>query len=280
MFVVDDIITIDVALIFKDGRPVVRLRAFRAIDDPKTCELFIAGHEHVLTAIGVKKVTSSKNDWMYNPAAFVLIVESLDGERVFGGARIHVAGGSQPLPIEEATGNMDSKIFDLVWDYAQEGTGEGCGLWNSREIAGYGIGSIFLTRAAIAIAPRIGIKSMFALCAPYTINLTKCVGYRQETSVGNNGTFYYPKLDLLATTMILDDVQSLHLASEEDRNAIMDLRSQGEVVRVEKLRNKEIEIHYDLQLEGLKNWDLKEVIANARKSYLKGEFDEKDIQLF
>ncbi|MCS3553858.1 MULTISPECIES: hypothetical protein [Sphingobacterium] len=268
------------ALIFKEGRPVVRLRAFRAIDDPKTCERFIEGHAHVLTAIGVKKVTSSKNDWMYNPAAFVLIVESLDGENVYGGARIHVSGGSQPLPIEEATGNMDAKIFDLVWDYAQEGTGEGCGLWNSREIAGYGIGSIFLTRAAIAIAPQIGIKSLFALCAPYTINLTKCVGYRLESGVGNNGTFYYPKLDLLATTMILDDVNNLELASEEDRKAILELRNRGNVVRIEELRSKEIEIHYMLQLDNMDKWNLTEVIKQMTKQNTNAEFfDENNLNI-
>ncbi|WP_270090166.1 hypothetical protein [Sphingobacterium sp. SYP-B4668] len=267
-------------LIFKDERPVVRLRAFRAVDDPKTCERFIEGHAHVLTAIGVKKVTSSRNDWMYNPAAFVLIVESLDGENVYGGARIHVAGGSQPLPIEEATGNMDPKIFDLVWRYAQDGAGEGCGLWNSREIAGYGIGSIFLTRAAIAIAPQIGLKSLFALCAPYTINLTKSVGYRLETSVGNEGTFYYPKLDLLATTMILDDVSNLQSASEEDRNAILALRSQGDIVRIEELRSKKIEIQYQLQLSNMDSWDLKSIVSNAKKrTNLDVDIKEDDIQI-
>lgn len=268
------------ALVFKDGRPVVRLRAFRAIDDPSTCERFIKGHEHVLTAIGVKKVTSSKNDWMYNPAAFVLIVESLDGENVYGGARLHVAGGSQPLPIEEATGKMDPKIFELVYDYAQSGTGEGCGLWNSREIAGYGIGSIFLTRAAIAIAPQIGMKSLFALCAPYTINLTKCVGYRQELSVGNNGTFYYPKLDLLATTMILDDVNNLDLASDEDKNAIMSLRNNLCCSRIEVLRSKEIEIQYQLELDFKDNWDINEVIANySKRSKIDKSLDELDIEI-
>ncbi|WP_312697813.1 MULTISPECIES: hypothetical protein [Sphingobacterium] len=260
-------------LILKNGRPVVRLRAFRAIDDPETCLRFIKGHEHVLTSIGVKKVTSSKDEWMFNPASFVLIVESLDGENVYGGARIHVAGGTQPLPIEEATGMMDPKIFDLVWSYAQEGTGEGCGLWNSREIAGYGIGSIFLTRAAIAIAPRIGLKTLFALCAPYTINLTKAVGYRQEFGVGNNGTFYYPKLDLLATTMVLDDVVNVPTASEEDRNAILALRDMAVGPRIEVLRSKEIEIHYDLSLNDLKGWDLQKIInmANGPRSQDNGK---------
>lgn len=89
-------------------RPVVRLRAFRAIDDPIACELFIEGHTHVLTSIGVTKVTSSRHEWTRNPAAFVIIVESLDGKKVYGGARVHVAGGTEALPIEQATIGLDS----------------------------------------------------------------------------------------------------------------------------------------------------------------------------
>lgn len=262
------------ALIFKDGRPAVRLRAFRAIDDPKTCERFIAGHAHVLTAIGVKKVTSSKDDWMYNPAAFVLIVESLDGETVYGGARIHVAGGSQPLPIEEATGMMDPKIFDLVWKYGQEGTGEVCGLWNSREIAGYGVGSIFLTRAAVAISTQIGIKSLFALCAPYTVKMAESVGYQLEDSVGLNGTFYYPKLDLVATTMVLEDVKRLEKADEHEREAIFKIRENLVVTNIEKLRKHEIEIEYRARVSHMDMWNLGSIIENLKQN-LPGKIDDR-----
>ena len=255
------------SLVLNKEHPVVRLRAFRAIDDSQTCQLFIEGHEHVLTNIGVKKVTSSKNDWMHNPAAFVLIVESLDRQKVYGGARIHVAGGSQPLPVEEATGKMDPKIFELVWQYAQAGTGEICGLWNSREIAGYGVGSIFLTRAAVAISTQIGIKSLFALCAPYTVKMAESVGYVIERSVGNEGTFYYPKLDLLATTMILKDVEELDKADIPEKNAIFNIRNQLNLIRVENLRRKEIEIHYEVELPLMDKWNLQEVINNLKVNY-------------
>jgi hypothetical protein len=149
-----------------NNMPEVVLRAFRAIDDHKSCELFIKGHNYVLETIGVKKVTSSSQEWMFNPAVFVLVVESPDGSKVYGGARVNVAGGTQELPIESATGYLDRKIYDLVANYTKDGTGEICGLWNSREIAGYGIGSIFLTRAAVAISQQIGLRSLFALCAP------------------------------------------------------------------------------------------------------------------
>ena len=255
-------------------KPEVRLRVFRAIDEPETCELFIEGHIRVLTSIGVTKVTSSKNEWTKNPAAFVMIVESLDGKRVYGGARVHVAGGSEPLPIEQATGAMDAGIFDLVWRFAQHGTGELCGLWNSREIAGYGIGSIFLIRTAIAISYQIGLQSLFALAAPYTVAPAEAVGMEVEKSIGNDGTFYYPKLDLLATIMLLRDVPTLSKAYEEEKNAIIKIRENLNITRVEVLRKRKITIHYETQIPNLDRWDLNATILHAKKTFLKLKINE------
>ena len=260
-----------------DGHPVVRLRAFRAIDDPHSCKLFAEGHKHVLTSIGVERVTSSNNEWMQNPAAFVFIVESMDRENVYGGARIHVAGGSEPLPIEQATGALDPSVYDLVWKYAQEGTGEGCGLWNSREIAGYGVGSIFLTRAGVAISTQIGLKSLFGLCAPYTVKMAETVGYEIETSIGNNGTFYYPKLDLVATMLILKDIKELSTADQENKEAIISLRENLNLVRIEELRNKKIEIHYEIEIPNMDKWSLKDTIAYVKKNSMGNGTDETNI---
>lgn len=260
-------------------KPEVRLRAFRAIDEPHTCQLFIEGHTHVLTSIGVTKVTSSKNEWTKNPAAFVMIVESMDGKRVYGGARVHVAGGSEPLPIEQATGAMDKGIFELVWKFAQHGTGELCGLWNSREIAGYGIGCIFLIRTAVAISYQIGIQSLFALCAPYTIPPGEAVGMELEPSIGIDGTFYYPKLDLVATTMVLKDVPTMSKAHEEDRAAIMKIRENLNITRVEVLRKKEITIHYAIEIPNLDKWDLQATIQQAKKTFLDTKIDERDLNI-
>jgi len=260
-------------------KPVVRLRVFRAVDDPAACELFVEGHTQVLTNIGVTKVTSSKHEWIKNPAAFVIIVESMDGTKIYGGARIHVAGGSEPLPIEQATAAMDSAVIDLVWKYAQHGTGEICGLWNSREIAGYGIGSIFLTRAAVAIVTQIGLTSLFALCAPYTVAMAESVGYRKETSIGNDGTFYYPKMDLLATTMLHDNIGTLVNAQEEERSAIFKLRENLNTIRTEVLRKKSIEIHYETAIPNLHQWDLQHTISCARKNYFETEWGDMRLNI-
>lgn len=238
------------------GIPKVRLRAFRAIDDPETCMRFIEGHQHVLEVYNLKMITSAKYDWIENPAVFVIVVESLDRSKLYGGARIHVAGGSQPLPLEDAVGRYDERIYEIVRSAAISGTGEGCGLWNSREIAGYGVGSIFLSRVGVAIASQIGIKSLFALCAPYTVSLAEHIGYRVDSRLGDEGTFFYPKEGLVATSMYYEDIDSATSASPEDFASIMSLRNNLKAVRVETLRSKEIEIHYDIAIPNIEQWDL------------------------
>ncbi|MDB5134166.1 MAG: hypothetical protein JWP37_769 [Mucilaginibacter sp.] len=252
-------------------KPEVRIRAFRAIDEPETCELFIQGHTFVLTSIGVTKVTSSKNGWATNPAAFVIIVESLDGKKVYGGARVHVSGGTEPLPIEQATRALDPSIHELVWKYAQHGTGEICGLWNSQELAGYGIGTPLLIRTLIAISSQIGIRSLFALCAPYTLKPVINCGMVLIDSIGNKGTFYYPKLDLIATAMILNDVSTLSKAVEEDKSAIFQMRENTNNLKIYELKNKEITIDFELQIPNLDKWDLSQAIVLAEKEFLENK---------
>lgn len=229
----------------------VQIRAFRAVDDPESCEKFIRGHRRVLELIGIKEVTSSKNEWKDNPAAFVIIVESPDGEKVYGGARIHAADGTSALPLEEATGELDASIFDIVKAAAATGTGEVCGLWNSREVAGMGIGSVFLIRSCVVIAKYIGLSSLFALCASYTVKLAESVGYEVETGIGNDGCFYYPKEDLIATITRLKDVDTLSKANDFDRKRIFSLRENPDQFAEEPLRSNIIRIQYELNLKGV-----------------------------
>ncbi len=233
---------------------MITIRAFRAIDDYDACEKFMLGHRKVLENIGVTKLTSSKDEWMVNPAVFVTIVEDVEQSKVYGGARVNVAGGTQPLPIEEATGYLDDKIYSIIKDHAVTGTGEICGLWNSREVAGMGIGSVFLTRACTAICKLIGLQTLFGLAAPYTVKMAQDVGYELLDTIGNNGTFYYPKLDLIATALVLNDVKTLSLAENFERDRIFSLRENPNQLTAEVLRKKELEIQYQLQIPNIEDW--------------------------
>lgn len=230
----------------------IRIRAFRAVDDPVTCQRFIDGHKSVLEYHGIIKVTSSNNEWADNPAVFVIVVETMDGEKLYGGARVHVADGKTKLPIEDATGYMDDKIYDIVAICAQHGTGELCGLWNSKEVAGLGIGSLFPSIAAVVIAEQIGLSTMFSLCSPATVRFNQWIGSTILKTVGNDGTFYYPKLDLLATAVFLSDADTLEHAHPREREKMLQLRKNLNSVSVEKSPFKEmyVKVHYALEIKG------------------------------
>lgn len=228
----------------------IRIRAFRATDDPVTCQKYIDGHLRVLESVGIKKVTSSSNEWMYNSSNFAIVVESMDKSKVYGGARIQCADGKIPLPIEDATGYMDPKIHKVVKELAKEGTGEICGLWNSIEVAGMGVGAFITSRTAIALSSQLGLKTIFALCAPRTVSFSKKVGCIIYKDVGNEGTFYYPKLDLLATVVLLPDIETLQLADDSDREVMFELRKNPTLTTTEYLAKKNVTLHmeYDLRL--------------------------------
>ena len=229
----------------------VRLKAFRAIDRPDLCDKFIEGHSRVLSSVGVEKVTSNTNEWTQNPASFVVLCESQDGEKTYGGARVHAYGGSQVLPIEEATLEMDPTIVDHVKRFAPQGTGELCGLWNSIEVAGMGIGAVYLIRCAIAILTQLGLGTCWALCSPFSARIAKNSGFLKYPDVGNDGTFYYPKIDLLATACLVEDSSKLEFGNPDEVQRIQELRKNPIQKLDETNRGRTMNVEYNLLIENV-----------------------------
>lgn len=224
--------------------------AFRAVDEPEICDLFIEGHANVLRDYGVTKVTSSNNEWKSNPFVYVVTVHDDSTGLVVSGLRIHISDVDYPLPLEGAISQVDLKITDLVESYREKGgTGEIGGLWNSRAISGYGIGALFLSRTSLVIAEQLNVPSLFALCAEYTLKPTLQKGFEIEEQIGNNGTFFYPKLDLVATLAVLKDVKNLPLALKEEKDFIFDLRQNLVCKRIEQTPKGPIEINYNLKIK-------------------------------
>ena len=62
---------------------MIKIRAFRAVDDYEACMKFIEGHRRLLEIhFGVAKVTSTSNDWVHSENTIVIIVEDETGEKV------------------------------------------------------------------------------------------------------------------------------------------------------------------------------------------------------
>lgn len=225
-----------------------KFKAFRAIDEPERCERFVKGHADVLRQYGVTKVTSSNNDWALNPFVYVVTVELQDTDEVVSGLRIHIAHPDYPLPMEMAVSQVDHKIFGLVKNYSLEGTGEVSGLWNSKSISGYGVGAVLLIRAGIAIVSQLKLGSLLALVAEYTLKPSLQKGFEIEEGIGNSGTFFYPKLDLVATSIVMKDPYNLPKAEQSEREIIQDLRNNLKRSKIETGPKGDFLVEYDLVL--------------------------------
>ena len=228
------------------------IKVFRAPNNVDACQRYVDGHTRVLRIYGITMITSAKAVWIDDPDTYVILVESENGEKTFGGARIQIAAGKFPLPIEDALNKFDLSIHQLVKQHAPDRTGELCGLWNSREVAGLGIGSIYLSRVGVALAMQLKMNTLFALCAPATVKNANRVGFVVDERLGNKGTFYYPKEGLVATAVFLSDVMELSAADPDERERIFELCSFPEQRKNEiGPRDTPFEIDYNLLIKNL-----------------------------
>lgn len=226
----------------------INIKIFRADKNPEECLRYVDGHHKVLESYGVTQVTSANIDWMYEPYSYIIFVEDAEDGKVLGGGRIQLDGGTLPIPVVTAVEGLDTRIREYVKQKALHRTGEYCGLWNSREVAGYGIGSIFLMRAGVAIIDQLKLGSLFAFASPATCKNSLKIGFRIIRSLGINGIFYYPKEDLIATALIIEDPLQLLGANEEERNVIFQFRKNPVRTVIEEGPRGKIEAHYDLRI--------------------------------
>jgi hypothetical protein len=227
----------------------LELKLFRAIENLSLCEKFLEGHLNVLKVYGVTQVTTANNDWFFNPNVYVILVLKPDGS-AHGGVRIHVANEAFKLPFEEATEHIDKNVCDYIHNLANAGgTGELCGLWNSKEIGGMGIGTTFLMRAGIALTCKvIPIATLLALCAQHTYNICIEKGFESILELGDKGVFIYPKDDLIASAVIIKEPLILKNATNIEREYIFKLRNDLKMTSLEETPKGVIQLNYNLVL--------------------------------
>jgi hypothetical protein len=182
---------------------------------------------------------------MKSPNVFVIVALSEDRSKILGGVRIHIADGHQKLPLENAIGKMDTRIYKIIDEYLQKGTGEICGLWNAKEVAGIGI-SLILIRAGISVVNQIKLESLFTICADYTMPMVKKVGFTVEDTIGKNGEFIYPNENYIARVLKKINAVTLDNAEEYDKNRMFSLRNEPIQIFKERGPKGEVEVDYNL----------------------------------
>ena len=202
---------------------MVVVEAYRAINHFEECKAFILGHRKVLQVFDIANITSANLEWAFSPSSVIITIKRKADGKLIGGARLQIADDLLELPIESAVGEMDDEIFKYINNLKSSGIAEVCGMWNTREAAKLGIGSQFLTRSAICVAPQLNLKSLIMLCAPSTVSMAKNFGAQVIKCIGNEGKFYYPKLDLVATAMLNKDIYDFSLVESKEVPLIKEL---------------------------------------------------------
>ena len=229
---------------------MIRIRAFRPCDENEICREYIEGHRRVLEDYGIINITSYNKEWVYNKHIVGVIAEQ-DGIMV-GAIRIQMADGIHPLPVEAAVGSMDSKVYDLVNRHRLDGgTGELCGLWNAKSVAGRGI-SLLLVRAAISIINQLHFKTLLGICGPYSLEMFRRVGFVVDNSLGDGGNFIYPTPEYIAYVLGILDAESLQTSLPYDKERMFGLREQPVQTRMETGPKGEMEIAYELLVPAFK----------------------------
>ena len=223
-------------------------RAFCATDEPLSCQKFVDGHRRVLESYGIGMITSNNALWAEHKNTFVILAEAPDDGRALGGVRVQISDDKLPLPIVHAVGQVDSKIHEVITQHKGKVIAEACGLWNAREIAGYGY-SFFILRSAIALAYHLKVDSLFALAAPVTVEMCLNAGFIIERYLGKDGFFNYPKLDLVATAMVINDLKLMSYASPTDREHIFQIMENPDQVTSVIGPKGEVTIDYRLSLK-------------------------------
>ena len=181
------------------------VRVFRADQHLDCCHDLVDGHQAVLQAYGIKKLTTFNREWIGDPDVIVIAAVAkgigIDGktERVLGGARMHGVSNVEDMPLIKAIGNQDENLAHHMQAYADEGAYELGGMWNSIELAGMGVEATFLIQAAMATLTMVGGRHLFALTSPVTRRMQAPLAFFTEEGIGQDGYFTYPTEKLRAT---------------------------------------------------------------------------------
>lgn len=242
--------SIDISKLITEQRESVssiRIKAFRASSDMISCLRFQEGHLDVLRSFGFK-ISSTQEDWMLSDDTYVILVESLDSSRVYGGARLEYCNRDRTVPIQTALMDLAPEIDEFIKDRKDFDTVELCGLWNSVSVAGMGIGSVYSIRAALAVAGLLSVQNILALCSVHSFRMASVFGFTLLKEVGDGGIVYYEGAKQNAHITFHGDFIEMRNVNPDERDKIISLIDNPSQVIVEERNGTNLNITYDLQV--------------------------------
>jgi hypothetical protein len=178
----------------------------------------------VLALHGLGNVSSAHHDWWENPNTFVLLLEDARGGAPLGGVRLQRWGNGEALPLERALACVDPRVHAWIACFADRGVGELCGLWCAPELRGFQLGLV-LTRMGLALAAQLRTQTLFALCDSSKAANNCALGFTEDRTLAEQGTFEYPRPGLRAQVLKLANTWRLPEATLENRATVSHYRN-------------------------------------------------------
>jgi len=225
----------------------VRLRFLKATEDQDTVRKYIRGHEEVLLLNGVS-LSKGYDYWKELDTVYLLVAESMDGSSCYGGARLHIWDGVDSLPLQSFLSQLEPRIYVVIdeWAINNKGIVEIAGLWNSRAVAGLGLGSEHIIRTSIAATAFLQPMGVFTFCSPFVSRFADDFGFRAFEKLGVGGKFPFPDERWMSTINFMHDKFDLSNAKPEEQNKIRLLREKRNFSQEFNDRGKNLIIHFQL----------------------------------
>jgi hypothetical protein len=225
----------------------VQIIAFRAVDHYPRCLDYIRGHRKVLEAHGFTHFLSNEESWIFNPDTIVTMVYDPNSGTALGGSRFEKRTTDNLLLFERVLQNSEPQIIREVKARVKGGTGELCGLWNAKEVAGWNT-SILLARSVMIAIWEQRLNTFYTFNARYTNRIPIRLGFKRLTIIGNNGYVPYPDDRFQAAVWRFERRNGLRKADPYEREAMKKLiENPQQTIHEEDVYGK-LEVQYDLKI--------------------------------
>ena len=223
------------------------LSLHRASESYSLCENFVKGHR-LLLAVNDVDLGPIDNSWFDSSDVYLLVVRRAGEDEILGGAKLVVFDNVGNLPLLKLLSEDYPELIDFLKDYSENGLIEISGLWNSRSVAGLGLGSEQLIRTSIAICGLLNVANVVTFCSPFVTRFAELYGFTPLSKFGQNGSIPFPEDRWMSTINILSDPHVMSKANENERHLIFELRERPNQTRNFNNRGKELTIKFELEL--------------------------------
>jgi len=225
----------------------VRISFYKAKDHPRICSEFSAGHRALLEINDVD-LGPLDTSWYTSEFVYLLVVESVETNEILGGSKLVIFDGNNNLPLQNLLLDDYPELDSLLDKYYRDGLVEISGLWNSRAVAGLGLGSEHLIRTSIAVSSFLPVKTVITFCSPFVTRFASLYGFKPMAEFGSNGSIPFPDERWMSTINYLDDILDMNGADLKEKDRIKLLRANPIGVQDYNDRGKKLRIEYKLKL--------------------------------